>query len=62
VTHLKSLGYFSCSGSGVLNGCSSKKVMLNGESRVCNLLSQIIYPKYVYFTSLTLTTEYWGSG
>jgi hypothetical protein len=35
--------------------------MLNGGSRVCILLSLVLYPKRVYFASLTLTTEYWGS-
>jgi hypothetical protein len=27
---------------------------------VCSLLSLILYPKHVYFGSLTLTAEYWG--
>jgi hypothetical protein len=46
-----------------LGGRSSKKLMLNGGgSRVCSLLSLIIYPKRVCFASLTLTAEYWGSG
>jgi hypothetical protein len=35
--------------------------MLNGGSRVCSLLSLILYPKRVYFASPTLTVEYWGS-
>jgi hypothetical protein len=51
---------FSCSGSGVLNVRYSKKLMLNGGSRVYNLLSLVMYPKCVYFASLTLTSEYWG--
>jgi hypothetical protein len=38
-----------------------EKLMLNGWSRVCSLLSLILYPKHVYFASLTLTTEYYGS-
>jgi hypothetical protein len=37
-----------------------KKLMLNGGSRVCSLLSLVLYPKCVYFASLTLTAEYWG--
>jgi hypothetical protein len=53
---------FSCSGSGVLNVCYSEKLMLNGGSRVYNLLSLVMYPKCVYFASLTLTSEYWGGG
>jgi hypothetical protein len=44
------------------NDCSSEKLMLNGGSKVCSLLSLVLYPKHVYFASLTLTTEYWGSG
>jgi hypothetical protein len=44
----------------LLNGCSSEKLMLNGGSRVRNLLSWVLYPKRVYFTSLTLIAEYWG--
>jgi hypothetical protein len=37
--------------------------MLMGEgSKVCSLLSLVPYPKRVYFASLTLATEYWGSG
>jgi hypothetical protein len=31
-------------------------------STVCNLLSPVLYPKHVYFDSLTLTTQYWRSG
>jgi hypothetical protein len=30
MTYLESLSYFSCSGSSVLNGRSSEKLMLNG--------------------------------
>jgi hypothetical protein len=40
------------------NGCSSEKLMLNEGSRVCSLLSLVLYPKRVYFASLTLTAEY----
>jgi hypothetical protein len=36
--------------------------MLNGGSRVCNLFSLVLYPKSVYFASLTLTIEYCTSG
>jgi hypothetical protein len=42
------------------NDCYSKKLMLNGGSRVCSLLSLVLYPKRVYFVSLMLTVEYWG--
>jgi hypothetical protein len=28
---------------------------------VCSLLSLVLYPKRVYFASLTLAIEYWGS-
>jgi hypothetical protein len=44
------------------NDCSSEKLILNGGSRVCNLLSLILYPKRVYFATLTLTVVYRGSG
>jgi hypothetical protein len=47
---------FSCSGFGVLNGRCSEKLMLNGVSRVCSLQSLVMYPKRVYFASLTLST------
>jgi hypothetical protein len=46
----------------LLNDCSLEKIMLNEGFRVCNLLSLVLYPKRVYFASLTLTTEYRGSG
>jgi phosphate starvation-inducible membrane PsiE len=46
----------------VLNGRSSEKLMLNGGSIVCSMLSLVLYPKCVYFASLTLIAEYWGSG
>jgi hypothetical protein len=38
--------------------------MLNGGrgSRVCSLLSLVLYPKRVYFASLMLTAKYWGLG
>jgi hypothetical protein len=42
----------------VQNGRSMKKLMLNGVSRVCSLLRLVMYPKHVYFASLTLTAEY----
>jgi hypothetical protein len=48
--------------SSVLNGRSSKKLMLNGGSRVCNLLSLVLYNKHVYFASLMLAADYSGSG
>jgi hypothetical protein len=61
-TYLGSLGSFLARSLVLPNGCSSKKLMLNGRSRVCSLLSLVLYPKRVYFASLTLTVEYWGSG
>jgi hypothetical protein len=60
-TNLGSLDYFLAWGPVLLNGCSMEKLMLNGGFRVCSLLSLVLYPKHVYFVSLTLTTEYWGS-
>jgi hypothetical protein len=59
-TNLGSLGYFLAWGPVLTNNCSSEKLMLNGGSRVCNLLSLVLYPKHVYFASLTLTAEFWG--
>jgi phosphate starvation-inducible membrane PsiE len=59
--YLGSLGYFLAQDPMLLNGCSSEKLMLNGESRVCSVLSLILYPKRVYFTSQTLIAEYWRS-
>jgi hypothetical protein len=44
------------------NGCSSEKLMLHGGSRACNMFSQILYPKRIYFASLTPITKYRGSG
>jgi hypothetical protein len=61
-TNLGSLSYFLAWGLVFPNGSFSEKLMLNGGSRVCGLLSLVIYPKRVYFSSLTLTAEYWGSG
>jgi hypothetical protein len=61
VTNLGSLCYFLAWGSVLPNGCSSEKIMLNGGSKVCSLLSLVLYPKRVYFASLMLTAEYWGS-
>jgi hypothetical protein len=62
VTYLGSLGYFLTRGLVLLNGFSLKKLMLNGGSIVCSLLNLVMYPKRVYFASLTLTAEYWESG
>jgi hypothetical protein len=62
VTYLGSLGHFLARGLVLLNGCSSKKLMLNGGFRVCSLLSLVLYPNHVYFASLTLTAEYWRFG
>jgi hypothetical protein len=59
-TNLRSLGYFLAWGPMLPNDSSSKKLMLNGGSRVCSLLSLVLYPKRVYFASLMLTVEYWG--
>jgi hypothetical protein len=60
-TNMGFLGYFLAWGPVPPNGCSSKKLMLNEGSRVCSLLRLVLYPKRVYFTSLTLTVEYGGS-
>jgi hypothetical protein len=46
-TNLRSLGYILAWGPVLLNGCSSKKLMLNGGYRVCSLLSLVLYPKRV---------------
>jgi hypothetical protein len=62
LTYLESLGYFLARDPVLSNGCSLQKLLLNGGSRVCSLLSLVLYPKYVYFASLTLTAKYWGSG
>jgi hypothetical protein len=63
-TYLGSLSYFLARGLVLLNDPSSKKLMLNGGggSIVCSLLNLVLYPKRVYFASLTLTAEYWESG
>jgi hypothetical protein len=61
VTNMVSLIYFLARDPILPNDCSSKKLMLNGGFRVCNLLSLVLYPKHVYFASLTLTAEYWRS-
>jgi hypothetical protein len=61
VTYLGLLGYYLARGSVLLNVCFSEKLMLYGESRVCNMLSLVLYPKHVYFASLTLIAEYPGS-
>jgi hypothetical protein len=58
-TYLGSLGYFLARGPVLPNGCSSEKLMLKGGgSTVCNLVSPVLYPKHVYFDSLTLTSQY----
>jgi hypothetical protein len=57
-----SLGYFLARSLLLLNGRSSKRLMLTGGSRVCSLLSLVPYPIRVHFASLTLTAKYWGSG
>jgi hypothetical protein len=56
VIYLGSLGYFLAQGLVLLNANA------NGASRVCSLLSLTSYPLCVHFASLTLATEYWGSG
>jgi hypothetical protein len=58
VTYLVNLGYFLAQGLVLPNGCSLKKLMLNGGFRVCNMLSLVLYPKHVYIVSLTLIAEY----
>jgi hypothetical protein len=54
MTYLGPFGYFLARGPVLLNGCSSKELMLTG-SRVYNLLSLVPYPKHLHFTSLTLS-------
>jgi hypothetical protein len=61
-TYMGSLGYFLTRDPVLPNGCSSEKLMLNEGSRVCSLLSLVLYPKRVYYVSLMLTAEYWRSG
>jgi hypothetical protein len=48
----------------LLDGYFSEKPMRmgGGGSKLCSLLSLILYPKHVHFTSLMLAAEYWGSG
>jgi hypothetical protein len=58
MTYLGSLGYYLARGLMLLNDYSSKKLMLYGVSRVCNLLSLVLYPKHVHFASLMLIAEY----
>jgi hypothetical protein len=62
MTYMGSLDYFLAQGLVLPDDCSSKRLMLNEGSRVCSLLSLILYPKRVYFASLTLIAEYWGFG
>jgi hypothetical protein len=57
-TNLGSLGYFLAWGLVLPNGCYSKKLVLNGGSRICRLLSLVLYRKHGYFASLTLIAEY----
>jgi hypothetical protein len=57
MTYLESFGYFLTRGPVLPNGCSLERLMLNEGSRVCSLLSLVLYPKRVYFTSLTLRTK-----
>jgi hypothetical protein len=63
-TNLGSLGYFLAQGPVLPYDCSWENLMLNwgGGSRVCSLLCLVLYHKHVYFVSLMLTVEYWGSG
>jgi hypothetical protein len=49
---------FLLGGPVLLNGCSSKKLMLYGGSKLCSQLSLVMYPKRVCFASLTLTAEH----
>jgi hypothetical protein len=58
MTYLGSLGYYLARGLMLLNDYSSKKLMLYGVSRVCSLLSLVLYPKLVHFASLMLIAEY----
>jgi hypothetical protein len=56
--YLGSLDYFLARGLLLLNGCSSKRLMLTGGSKVCSLLSLVPYPKHVHFASLMLSAKY----
>jgi hypothetical protein len=58
--YLGSLGYFLARGLLLLNGYSLERLMLmgGGGSRVCSLLSLVLYPKHVHFASLTLIAKY----
>jgi hypothetical protein len=49
---------FSCLASDVAGWLLLKKVNANGGSKVCSLLSLVLYPKGVHFASLTLAAEY----
>jgi hypothetical protein len=53
---------FFCLGSRVDKWLPLGKANANGGSKVCNLLSLVLYPKCVHFASLKLSAEYWGSG
>jgi hypothetical protein len=43
-TNLGSLDYFLAWGPVLLNDCFPEKLILNGGSRVCSLLSLVMYP------------------
>jgi hypothetical protein len=43
----------------LLNGRSLEQLGLGG-SKVCSILSLVMYPKHVHFASLTLMAKYWG--
>jgi hypothetical protein len=58
MTYLGSLGYYIAQDPVLLNGCSMKKLMLYGGSRVCSLLRLVLYPKRVYFAFRMLIAKY----
>jgi hypothetical protein len=42
----------------LLNDCPMEKLMLMGRSKMCSLLSLVLYLKHVHFASLKLSVEY----
>jgi hypothetical protein len=49
---------FSWSGSYFAEWPPLRKASANGGSRVCSLLSLVLYPKRVHFASLMLSAKY----
>jgi hypothetical protein len=58
VIYLESLLLFSCSGFSVADWLLHEKGNANGGSKLCSLLSHVLYPKCVHFASLTLAAKY----